>query len=227
MSGEERRAAIVEAVLPLFAKQGFANTTTKELAETAGVSEALIYKHFPSKDSLYAEIQNLGCKGRDAKLEKLAALEPSTSTLIYIVYYLMRRLSMGKNGEAISWDTRHRMVLNSCLEDGSFARFLFQNCVSDCIVKMVACLDAAARASDLVKSPVSKENRLRFMHHLAAMIGIMHLPNNPVIDYQTSRQELLNQAVWFALRGVGLKDEAIAAHYNPKALALFFAGDTD
>ena len=48
--GDERRAAIVKAVLPLFARQGFSNTTTRQLAEAAGVSEALLYKHFPSKD---------------------------------------------------------------------------------------------------------------------------------------------------------------------------------
>ncbi|PYM09743.1 MAG: hypothetical protein DME18_17505 [Verrucomicrobia bacterium] len=51
LSAEERREAIVKAALPLFARKGFANTTTRELADAAGVSEALIYKHFPSKES--------------------------------------------------------------------------------------------------------------------------------------------------------------------------------
>src|SRR5436190_1872122 len=72
LSAEQRRTAIVKAALPLFARKGFANTTTRELAEAAGVSEALIYKHFPSKESLYAEIQNTGCKDKDNGLEKLA-----------------------------------------------------------------------------------------------------------------------------------------------------------
>ena len=222
MTAEDRRKAIVKAVLPLFARKGFANTTTKELAEVAGVSEALIYKHFPSKESLYAEIQNLGCAGRDGRLEKLSSLEPSTSTLVYIVYYLMRIIAIGKVNEPVSWEIRHRMVLNSCLEDGSFARFLFQNRVNDCIARMIACLDAAAASGDLAGSPVCKENRLRFAHHIAAMIAIMHLPDKPAVDYRTSREELLNQAVWFALRGMGVKDEAIVTHYNPKALAMFF-----
>jgi AcrR family transcriptional regulator len=225
MTAEERRAAIVNAVLPVFARKGFANTTTKELAEAAGVSEALLYKHFPSKESLYSEIQNLGCAGRDAGLEKFSSLDPSTSTLIYIVYFLMRTIAIGKPGEPVSWEMRHRMVLNSCLEDGSFTRFLFQNRVNDCISKMIACLDAAEASGDLAASPVFKENRLRFAHHVAAMIAIMHLPENPVIDYRASREDLLHQAVWFALRGMGLKDEAIAAHYNPKAFSLFFRQD--
>jgi hypothetical protein len=42
-----------------------------------------------------------------------------------------------------------------------------------------------------------------------------------VIDYQVSRPKLVEQAVWFVLRGMGLKEEAIKRYYNPKALSLF------
>jgi hypothetical protein len=51
---------------------------------------------------------------------------------------------------------------------------------------------------------------------------MMHLPAKPVIDYRLSREELLQEATWFALRGLGLKDEAIQQYYSPKTLALFF-----
>src|SRR5438445_12861525 len=116
LSAEERREAIVTAALPLFARKGFANTTTRELADAAGVSEALIYKHFPSKESLYAEIQNTGCKDKDRGLEKLADAEPSTSTLVHIVYYLLRTIVMGTPCDTISLVAKHRRLLYSCLE---------------------------------------------------------------------------------------------------------------
>jgi hypothetical protein len=83
-------------------------------------------------------------------------------------------------------------------------------------------MDAAIEAGDMVPSPVSKPNLLLFAHHLATMIATMHLPKKPVVNYEASRDELVQQAVWFALRGVGLKDDAIKRFYNPKALALFF-----
>ncbi|HEX2260068.1 MAG TPA: helix-turn-helix domain-containing protein, partial [Candidatus Binatia bacterium] len=54
LSAEERRQAIADAVRGVFADKGFDGTTTRELAKAAGVSEALLYKHFPSKESLYA-----------------------------------------------------------------------------------------------------------------------------------------------------------------------------
>src|SRR5437879_11893291 len=104
LSAEQRREAIVRAALPLFARKGFANTTTRELADAAGVSEALIYKNFPSKESLYAEIQNTGCKDKDSGLEKLGNLDPSTSTLVHIVYYLLRPIVMGKLGKPFPWE---------------------------------------------------------------------------------------------------------------------------
>ena len=54
LSAEARKEAIVEAVRDVFAEKGFEGTTTRDLAKAAGVSEALLYKHFPSKESLYA-----------------------------------------------------------------------------------------------------------------------------------------------------------------------------
>ena len=215
----------MKAVLPIFARQGFARTTTRELAEAAGVSEALIYKHFPSKESLYAEIQTFGCRGCDPDLQKLLDLDPSTSTLVYIIYYIMRANIVGRGKETMCSDTRHRMILNSCLEDGSFTRFLFHNRFAENISKIVECMDASAQSGDMVPSPVSKPNLLLFAHHLATMIATMHLPRKPVVDYDASREELVQQAVWFALRGLGLRDEAIKRFYSPKALALFF-GDS-
>jgi AcrR family transcriptional regulator len=219
---EERKEAIIKAVLPVFARNGFANTTTRELAKAAGVSEALIYKHFPSKESLYAEIQSFGCKGCDPDLQKLISLGPSTPTLVFIIYYIMRANIMGRSQETIGSETRHRLILNSCLEDGSFTRFLFHNRFAENISKIGECMDEAFRAGDMVASPVNKSNLLLFAHHLATMIATMHLPKKPVVEYHAPREELVQQAVWFALRGLGLKDEAIKRYYNSKALALFF-----
>ena len=70
LDSDERRKAIVAAAVPLFARKGFAGTTTKELAEAAGISEALLFRHFPSKKHLYDEILRLGCEG-DPALERL------------------------------------------------------------------------------------------------------------------------------------------------------------
>ncbi|HJT19353.1 MAG TPA: TetR/AcrR family transcriptional regulator [Nitrospira sp.] len=55
-SSQERQAGLIAAAASLFAAKGFNGTTTKEIAKAAGVSEALVFKHFPTKQALYAAI---------------------------------------------------------------------------------------------------------------------------------------------------------------------------
>jgi AcrR family transcriptional regulator len=55
-SSRERQAGLIAAAASLFAAKGFNGTTTKEIAKAAGVSEALVFKHFPTKRALYAAI---------------------------------------------------------------------------------------------------------------------------------------------------------------------------
>ena len=47
---------MIAAAAALFAAKGFNGTTTREIAKAAGVSEALVFKHFPTKQALYAAI---------------------------------------------------------------------------------------------------------------------------------------------------------------------------
>ena len=225
MAAEDRKLAIVMAALPLFAKQGFAATTTKELARAAGVSEPLLYRHFPSKEALYLEIQNLTCRNTDPVVKRLTELAPSTSNLVHLIYYLMRALILGKPSGSVEWKVRHRLMLNSLLEDGTFARVLYRTRFECFCSRIEACLEAAIAAGDAVRLPISKGNRARFAHHMAAWLSSVHLPENPAIDYRVSREELLSEAVWFALRGMGLTDKAIETYFNPKALAVLF-GET-
>jgi AcrR family transcriptional regulator len=55
-TSQERQAGLIAAAAALFAAKGFNGTTTKEIAKAAGVSEALVFKHFPTKQALYAAI---------------------------------------------------------------------------------------------------------------------------------------------------------------------------
>src|SRR5690349_7642079 len=202
MAATDRRAAIVLAALPLFARKGFAETTTKDLARAAGVSEPLLYKHFPSKEALYLEIQNFSCKTTDPAVKKLTELKPSTSTLVHLVYYLMRALVLGRPLGPIEWVTRHRLMAKSFLEDGGFARLIYKNRFDGFCSHIEDCLDAAVASGDAVNTPTARGNRARFGHHVGAWIALVHLPNKPAMGYKVSREELLHQAIWFALRGM-------------------------
>jgi TetR/AcrR family transcriptional regulator len=55
MPAEQRKASIVDAALALFARAGFNGTTTKAIAQAAGISEATMFQHFATKEELYVE----------------------------------------------------------------------------------------------------------------------------------------------------------------------------
>src|SRR3954470_3888140 len=67
MAAGDRRLQIVKVAMRLFSERGFRGTTTKEIAQAAGVSEAIIFRHFATKEDLYtAIIDYKGCAGLGA-----------------------------------------------------------------------------------------------------------------------------------------------------------------
>ncbi len=66
MSGDERRSQILRHAIKLFSQSGFRGTTTKEIARAAGVSEAMVFRHFATKSELYdAILDHKACEGGD------------------------------------------------------------------------------------------------------------------------------------------------------------------
>jgi AcrR family transcriptional regulator len=58
----DRRLQIMEAAKELFARQGLEGTTTRQIAQRARVNEAIIFRHFPSKEDLYWAIIDHQCE---------------------------------------------------------------------------------------------------------------------------------------------------------------------
>jgi AcrR family transcriptional regulator len=56
LTGEERRAAILDAALAVFSERGYHASSIDDIARKGGISKALIYEHFASKQDLYAEL---------------------------------------------------------------------------------------------------------------------------------------------------------------------------
>jgi AcrR family transcriptional regulator len=208
ISGEARRAAIIKTARRVFVEKGFYRTTTRELAEAAGVSEALLFKHFPNKEALYSAIQKSCFKEEESKVhERLKSLEPSTSALVFLVYDLVSHVLGGQPHE----DKRlfFRLILRSLMDEGEFTRQAIQGGPSRWVKKVEECIRAASRAGDVLDRPVQASLAGWMVHQLISGIMIHSLPGESVIDYGVSHEELLKQVVWFCLRGMGLKEEAI------------------
>jgi AcrR family transcriptional regulator len=221
LNSEERRAAIVKAVRKVFAEKGFDGTTTRELAEAAGVSEALLFKHFPNKEALYSAMQLSCCREQAGRKDRLKDLEPSSSTLVFLVHLMISHKLSNRPASDDEETLHNRLMLRSLMEDGEFARLFLKGMPSRWVGKLAECIKAAIAAGDAVDEPVLPHLRGWFALHLGAMIANSLRPAKPVVDYGMSREKLVEQVVWFILRGMGLKEEVIKRHYNAKALSLF------
>jgi TetR/AcrR family transcriptional regulator len=65
MAAIDRRAQLLDVALNFFSQRGFERTTTKEIAAAAGVTEAIVFRHFPTKQALYQAVleQQSACAG--------------------------------------------------------------------------------------------------------------------------------------------------------------------
>ena len=73
LSALDRRRQIIRTASALFARRGYRGTTTREIAERAGINEALLFRHFSSKEKLYWTIieEQCGARGRRHKIKQI------------------------------------------------------------------------------------------------------------------------------------------------------------
>ncbi len=119
-SGRERQASIITAAASLFAQKGFNGTTTKEIAKTAGISEALLFRHFPTKRALYAAI----IAARSQLSQLMASIEEAAEKRNDVrVFTLIAsfRIHRGSDPSLL------RLLLFSALEGHELSDMFFRN----------------------------------------------------------------------------------------------------
>jgi TetR/AcrR family transcriptional regulator, transcriptional repressor of aconitase len=124
MTGDLRRQLILGAAKRCFARNGFAGTTTKSVAAAASISEALLFKHFPTKSALYAEILAEECEA-DPAMHWLLGLEPSTETLVILMRAIVQHFLHASDAPDQEEAQRLRLMISSQLDDGEFARLIY------------------------------------------------------------------------------------------------------
>ena len=222
MTSDLRRQLILGAAKRCFARNGFAGTTTKSVAAAAAISEALLFKHFPSKAALYAEILAEECEA-DPELAHLLGLEPSTAALVELMQGMVRHFMHVSDGPDQEEESqRMRLMITSHLEDGEFARLLYAKVEKLIGAMFAASLDAAIASGDAVQVGSEPINLFWFAHHTVLTAALTRMPAVPCLAYGNAA-DLDRQLCEFLLRGIGLTEAAIAAHLNrdvPSAAAL-------
>src|SRR5690348_3224187 len=94
LAAKDRRQQLIEVAMRLFSEQGFDGTTTRQIAEAAEVNEAIIFRHFSSKEELYWAVVNtrIDAAGRKRKIRRcLEANLTERETLAAIATSLLDR----------------------------------------------------------------------------------------------------------------------------------------
>jgi TetR/AcrR family transcriptional regulator len=94
LKAEERRSQLLRIAKELFSECGFENTTTRAIAAAAGVTEAIIFRHFASKEELYANIldhkaDEIGIETWGAELHNFAACKDDKALVLSVVKHIL------------------------------------------------------------------------------------------------------------------------------------------
>ena len=126
-SAADRREQILEAATQLFARQGFQGTTTKQISEQTGVTEALIFRHFASKDELYWAVIERKIKAAppgEHMRERLSAGGSDLEVLSGVATQILERRAKDQ--------TLSRLLLYSALENHRLSHRFFRTYVAEC-----------------------------------------------------------------------------------------------
>ncbi len=76
LSSDDRRRQLLSHAIALFSRHGFSGTRTKDIAAACGVSEAILYRHFATKEDLYHAILDTheAAAGKDEWLAEMRAI---------------------------------------------------------------------------------------------------------------------------------------------------------
>jgi TetR/AcrR family transcriptional regulator len=117
MAAEDRRRQLIETAMDLFSQKGFAGTTTREIAAAAGVTEAIIFRHFATKQDLYMAILAYKCEaGKNQWMEELDALMDSNDDEGFIRSLVTQILAFHREDPRFQ-----RLLLHAALEGHELA----------------------------------------------------------------------------------------------------------
>lgn len=195
-SEAQTRTRILEAAQKLFASQGFDGTTTRDLAQAAGVAEGTLFRHFPNKKSILVEV--------------------ATSGWVDILTDLLTELSEMGSYKAIAQVMRRRMwnlhknvdMMRVCFMEVQFHPDLRDRIQEEVIDKMTDVAEAFFQTA--MDKGIYRQTDVKLVAKVfLGMFAIAGFSNNTVIAPDASPQEMQQMAEGLAdifLNGVLAKE---------------------
>jgi AcrR family transcriptional regulator len=203
MSAEERKLQILRVAVTLFSQRGFGGTTTKEIAQAAGVSEAMVFRHFATKQELYSAIlDHKACSGDSMNPEQMVAeaLKQKDDQAVF------ERLALGALDHHECDPEFQRLLLHSALEGHELAEMFFEKFILRVYELLGGYVTERQRDGAMVKMDPSIVVR--------SFIGMIihHSLNNNLWDpnrrlLKISNEDAAKQFTTILLHGISTGDE--------------------
>ena len=195
-SETQTRTRILQAAQRLFAAKGFEGTTTRDLAQTAGVAEGTLFRHFANKKAILVEV--------------------ATSGWVDLLTDLLTELSEMGSYKAIAQVMRRRMwnlqknadIMRVCFMEVQFHPDLRDRIQTEVIDKMTAVAEAffqTAIDKGIYRQMDAKLGAKVFL----GLFAIAGFSDNTLIEPNASPQEMQKMAEGLAdifLNGVLAKE---------------------
>jgi len=120
LSAEERRATIITVAKRLFAHTGFHGVSIDDIVSEVGVSPAILYRHFESKEELYQAVLQEFSATRESYIEAVVADDIGFEQVL-------RGMTTVFVSSIINHPDMLKMEMHSQLEDSSASQDFFLN----------------------------------------------------------------------------------------------------
>jgi AcrR family transcriptional regulator len=195
-SEAQTRTRILQAAQRLFASKGFDGTTTRDLAQAAGVAEGTLFRHFPNKKAILVEV--------------------ATSGWVEILTDLLTELSEMGSYKAVAQVMRRRMwnfqknadLMRVCFMEVQFHPDLRDRIQLEVITKMTDVGEAFFQTA-MDKGIYRKTDAKLVAKVFLGMFAIAGFSNNTIMEPDASPQQMQEMAEGLAdifLNGVLVKD---------------------
>ena len=194
MKSGDRRAAIVDAAIHLFAEKGFRGATTRELASALGVTEPVLYQHFETKDDLYGAIIEAKSQQGQQQGAELQSLEEAGDDRAFFSF--LGNLLLERYEEDPDF---MRLLLFSALERHELADLFFERQVQGFFNVVAGYIQRRIGAGAF--RPINPQTAARGFTGMVSYHGLMRLLFGERIDRRV-RAEVVDEMVESFLHGI-------------------------
>jgi TetR/AcrR family transcriptional repressor of mexJK operon len=200
--GDIRRRELADVAVQVFLERGFANTTMQMIASRAGGSKETLYRHFASKEALFAEIVGRKAARISGPESALARDGTPEEVLFELGYNLLSLMTRSDTSSLFS------VVVAEAPRSPELAAIFYAHGPGITLQRLTDYLHAATQRGDLHCHQPLRAAKLFLgavvaQHHLYSLIG---QPPSPLSEAEI--REHVRAAIAMFLARYGLRPEA-------------------